>query len=141
MAKIKKLIIASGYFNPVHIGHIEYLEKSKKIGDYLVVIINNDLQVGLKGSKVFQNELERQKIVDSLKPVDYTLISIDDDRSVKRSIEFIHKFIKADKYIFANGGDQFGDTILEKDLCIELGIESVDGLGEKIQSSSVLKSL
>jgi cytidyltransferase-like protein len=141
MAKIKKLIIASGYFNPVHIGHIEYLEKSKKIGDYLVVIINNDLQVGLKGSKVFQNELERQKIVDLLKPVDYTLISIDDDRSVKRSIEFIHKFIKADKYIFANGGDQFGDTILEKDLCIELGIELVDGLGEKIQSSSVLKSL
>jgi cytidyltransferase-like protein len=141
MAKIKKLIIASGYFNPVHIGHIEYLEKSKKMGDYLVVIINNDLQVGLKGSKVFQNELERQKIVDSLKPVDYTLISIDDDRSVKRSIEFIHKFIKADKYIFANGGDQFGDTILEKDLCIELGIELVDGLGEKIQSSSVLKSL
>ena len=85
--------------------------------------------------------MERQKIVDSLKPVDYTLISIDDDRSVKRSIEFIHKFIKADKYIFANGGDQFGDTILEKDLCIELGIELVDGLGEKIQSSSVLKSL
>jgi cytidyltransferase-like protein len=141
MAKIKTLVIVSGYFNPVHIGHIEYLEKSKKLGDYLVVIINNDLQVGLKGSKVFQNELERQKIVDSLKPIDYTLISIDDDRSVKRSIEFIHKFIKADKYIFANGGDQFGDTILEKDICIELGIELVDGLGEKIQSSSVLKSL
>jgi len=141
MAKIKTLVIASGYFNPLHIGHVEYLQKSKELGDSLIVIINNDLQVGLKGSKVFQNELERKSIIDALKSVDYTLISIDESRSVKRSIEFIHKFMRADKYIFTNGGDQSGDTILEKDLCIELGIELVDGLGEKIQSSSVLKSL
>ena len=140
MAKIKTLVIASGYFNPLHIGHVEYLQRSKELGDSLIVIINNDLQVGLKGSKVFQNELERKAIIDVLKPVDYTLVSIDENRSVKRSIEFIHKFIKADKYIFTNGGDQFGDTILEKDLCIELGIQLVDGLGDKIQSSSELKS-
>lgn len=141
MAKINTLVIASGYFNPLHIGHVEYLKKSKELGDSLAVIINNDLQVGLKGSKPFQNELERKAIIDELKSVDYTVVSIDDDRSVKRSIEFIHKFIRADRYIFTNGGDQFRDTILEKDLCDELGIELVDGLGEKIQSSSILKSL
>lgn len=140
MAKIKTLVIASGYFNPLHIGHIEYLKRSKELGDSLLVIINNDLQVGLKGSKPFQNELERKAIIDELKSVDYTMVSIDDSRSVKRSIEFVHKFIRADKYIFTNGGDQFGDTILEKDLCNELGIKLVDGLGDKIQSSSELKN-
>lgn len=140
MAKIKKLVIASGYFNPLHRGHIEYLRRSKELGDSLLVIINNDMQVGLKGSKVFQDELERRDIIDELKSVNYSLISIDEDRSVKRTIEFIHKFIKADNYIFTNGGDQFGDTILEKDLCKQLGIELVDGLGEKIQSSSELKN-
>jgi D-beta-D-heptose 7-phosphate kinase/D-beta-D-heptose 1-phosphate adenosyltransferase len=103
--------------------------------------INNDMQVGLKGSKVFQDELERKGIIDELKCVNYSIISIDEDRSVKRSIEFIHKFIRADKYLFTNGGDQFGDTILEKDICNELGIELIDGLGEKIQSSSILKSI
>jgi cytidyltransferase-like protein len=138
MAKIKTLVIASGYFNPLHKGHIEYLKRSRELGDSLIVIINNDMQVGLKGSKPFQNELERKDIMDELKCVNYTLISIDEDRSVNRSIDFIHKFIKADKYIFTNGGDQFGDTILEKDLCNELGISLVDGLGDKIQSSSWL---
>jgi len=141
MAKIKTLVIASGYFNPLHKGHIEYLKRSKELGDALMVIINNDMQVGLKGSKVFQDELERKAIIDELKCVNYSLISIDEDRSVKRSIEFIHKFIRADKYLFTNGGDQFGDTILEKDICNELGIELIDGLGEKIQSSSILKSI
>jgi cytidyltransferase-like protein len=141
MAKIKTLVIASGYFNPLHKGHIEYLKKSKELGDALMVIINNDMQVGLKGSKVFQDELERKSIIDELKCVNYSIISIDEDRSVKRSIEFIHKFIRADKYLFTNGGDQFGNTILEKDICNELGIELIDGLGEKIQSSSILKSI
>jgi cytidyltransferase-like protein len=141
MAKIKTLVIASGYFNPLHKGHIEYLKRSKELGDALMVIINNDMQVKLKGSKVFQDELERKGIIDELKCVNYSIISIDEDRSVKRSIEFIHKFIRADKYLFTNGGDQFGNTILEKDICNELGIELIDGLGEKIQSSSILKSI
>jgi len=141
MAKIKTLVIASGYFNPLHKGHIEYLKRSKELGDALMVIINNDMQVELKGSKVFQDELERKDIIDELKCVNYSLISIDEDRSVKRSIEFIHKFIRADKYLFTNGGDQFGNTILEKDICNQLGIGLIDGLGEKIQSSSILKSI
>ncbi len=59
MAKIKTLVIASGYFNPVHKGHIEYLQQSKELGDELFVIINNDVQRELKGSKEFMNEYER----------------------------------------------------------------------------------
>ena len=141
MAKIKTLVIASGYFNPLHKGHIEYLKRSKELGDALMVIINNDMQVGLKGSKVFQDELERKGIIDELKCVNYSIISIDEDRSVKRSIEFIHKFIRADKYLFTYGVDQFGDTILHNDIFNAIGIELIDGLGEKIQSSSILKSI
>jgi cytidyltransferase-like protein len=140
MAKIKTLVIASGYFNPLHKGHIEYLQRSKELGNKLAVIINNDIQVDLKGSTPFQSESERKIIIDALGCVDYTFISIDTDRDVSRTIGFIHKFLKADNYIFTNGGDQFGSTILETDICGELNIKLVDGLGDKIQSSSTLKN-
>jgi len=140
MAKIKTLVIASGYFNPLHKGHIEYLQRSKELGNKLAVIINNDIQVELKGSTPFQSESERKIIIDALGCVDYTFISIDTDRDVSRTIGFIHKFLKADNYIFTNGGDQFGSTILETDICEELNIKLVDGLGDKIQSSSTLKN-
>jgi cytidyltransferase-like protein len=143
MAKIKTLVIASGYFNPLHKGHIEYLKRSKELGDSLIVIVNNDLQVKLKGSKPFQDAEERCTIINELKCVDYVVLSADVDRSVKNTIKNIYdsSWSITDKFIFTNGGDQFGHTILEKDICNQLGIELVDGLGNKIQSSSTLKSL
>jgi cytidyltransferase-like protein len=143
MAKIKTLVIASGYFNPLHKGHIEYLKRSKELGDSLIVIVNNDLQVKLKGSKPFQDAEERCTIINELKCVDYVVLSADVDRSVRNTIKNIYdsSWSITDKFIFTNGGDQFGHTILEKDMCNELGIELVDGLGNKIQSSSTLKSL
>jgi cytidyltransferase-like protein len=143
MAKIKTLVIASGYFNPLHKGHIEYLKRSKELGDSLIVIVNNDLQVKLKGSKPFQDAEERCTIINELKCVDYVVLSADVDRSVRNTIKNIYdsSWSITDKFIFTNGGDQFGHTILEKDICNQLGIELVDGLGNKIQSSSTLKSL
>jgi cytidyltransferase-like protein len=143
MEKIKTAVIASGYFNPLHKGHIEYLKRSKELGDILYVIVNNDLQVKLKGSKPFQDAEERCTIINELKCVDYVVLSADVDRSVRNTIKNIYDSSCSitDKFIFTNGGDQFGHTILEKDMCNELGIELVDGLGNKIQSSSTLKSL
>jgi cytidyltransferase-like protein len=143
MEKIKTAVIASGYFNPLHKGHIEYLKRSKELGDILYVIVNNDLQVKLKGSKPFQDAEERCTIINELKCVDYVVLSADVDRSVRNTIKSIYdsSWSITDKFIFTNGGDQFGHTILEKDICNELGIELVDGLGNKIQSSSTLKSL
>jgi cytidyltransferase-like protein len=143
MAKIKTLVIASGYFNPLHKGHIEYLKRSKELGDSLIVIVNNDLQVKLKGSKPFQDAEERCTIINELKCVDYVVLSADVDRSVRNTIKNIYdsSWSITDKFIFTNGGDQFGHTILEKDIFNQLGIELVDGLGNKIQSSSTLKSL
>lgn len=140
MVKTKTLVIASGYFNPVHKGHIEYLTKSKKLGDKLFVIVNNDLQRELKGSKEFMSEDERKFIVESLKPVDWAVVSIDNNRLVDKSVEMIYNLYKDEfeNFIFTNGGDQTEQTIGERLICEKLNIKMVFGLGDKIQSSSWL---
>ena len=140
MVKTKTLVIASGYFNPVHKGHIEYLTKSKKLGDKLFVIVNNDLQRELKGSKEFMSENERKFIVESLKPVDWAVVSIDNNRLVDKSVEMIYNLYKDEfeNFIFTNGGDQTEQTIGERLICEKLNIKMVFGLGDKIQSSSWL---
>ncbi len=141
MAKSKILVIASGYFNPIHKGHIEYLNRSKAIGDFLFVIVNNDYQRLMKGSKEFMNEDERLLVVRNMKAVDEAMISIDENsRLVEKSIEFIYNQMgsKFDRIIFSNGGDQTANTIGEKEICEKLGIELVFELGDKIQSSSWL---
>ena len=135
----KKAIIVSGYFNPIHKGHIEYFQNAKQIAEELFVIVNSDYQRSLKGSKEFQDEQERIFIVSNIKSVNKAILSIDQDRTVCRTIEKI-----ADEYgqnyllSFANGGDQNNDTIPEKPICEKLRITLVDGLGGKIQSSSWL---
>ncbi|MBT7623006.1 MAG: adenylyltransferase/cytidyltransferase family protein [Flavobacteriaceae bacterium] len=133
----KKAIIVSGYFNPIHKGHIEYFMNAKKIVDYLIVIVNNDFQRKLKQSKEFMLEDERIFIVKNLKVVDKCFMSIDKDRTVINTIKLIHKKLNQqyDLY-FGNGGDQNNDIIPERDICDKLSIKLIDNLGEKIQSSS-----
>ena len=134
-----KAIIVSGYFNPIHKGHIEYFQNSKANGDKLFVIVNSDFQRALKGSKEFQDENERVFIVENLRLVDKCFLSIDKDRTVVESIKMIfNQFGNEYNLAFANGGDQNNDTIPETPICKELGIELIDGLGTKIQSSSWL---
>ena len=134
-----KAIIVSGYFNPLHKGHLEYLNQSKTIADKLIVIVNNDHQRALKGSKAFQDQEERVIIISNLKAVDEVVLSIDQDRTVCDTIRHIsEKFGKDCDLAFANGGDQSNETIPEVSVCEELGIALLDGLGEKIQSSSWL---
>jgi D-beta-D-heptose 7-phosphate kinase/D-beta-D-heptose 1-phosphate adenosyltransferase len=141
MERTKTLVIASGYFNPVHKGHIEYLTRSKELGDKLFVIVNNDIQREMKGSKVFMNEDERKLVIETLKPVDWAIVSIEtENRLVDKSIKLIYELYKDefDNFIFSNGGDQTEHTIAEGDICRNLGIKMVFGLGDKIQSSSWL---
>ena len=139
MNKKKKAIIVSGYFNPIHKGHLEYINNAKALADELFVIVNSDYQRELKGSKEFQKEDERLIIVQNIKAVDKALISIDKDRTVCATIEMIFKE-HSDEYQlgFANGGDQNNETIPERPVCEKLGISLIDGLGDKIQSSSWL---
>ena len=136
---MKKAVIVSGYFNPIHKGHLELFEKSKALGDMLIVIVNSDLQRFLKGSKEFQKEDERLLIVKAIKYVDFAMVSIDQDRTQIESIKEIHSiFNETHNLTFTNGGDQNNDTIPEARICEELGVSLIDGVGDKIQSSSWL---
>ena len=128
-------VAVSGYFDPIHIGHLDYLELAKKLGDKLVVIVNNNHQCKLKKGKPFMDELDRMRIVESLGIVDEVFLSIDSDRSVCKSLEEI----KPD--IFANGGDRATLEVPESVVCKKYNIEMVDGLGDKIRSSSSITGL
>jgi cytidyltransferase-like protein len=142
---MKDIVIASGYFNPAHSGHIEYLSASARLGFYLVVIVNNDRQVGLKGSVPFMDTKERMKIVRAIQGVNYVVESVDEDGTVCSTIEKVvdcFKFIYgADScnFTFAKGGDRTLKNIPEKDVCKKLGVKMTFGVGGgKSQSSSGL---
>ena len=134
-----KAIIVSGYFNPLHKGHIELFHNAKSKGDKLFVIVNNDFQRKLKGSKEFMLEDERVLIVSQISIVDKVFLSVDQDRTVIKSIEEINN-ANGTQYelYFANGGDQNNQVCPEAEICRKLGINLIDGLGDKIQSSSWL---
>ena len=135
----KKAIIVSGYFNPIHKGHLEYFNNAKALCDELFVIVNNDQQREIKGSKEFQKEDERMIIVSNIKAVDKAILSIDQDRTVCETIRMIANEYGSDYELgFANGGDQNNDTIPERPICEEMNVALIDGLGDKIQSSSWL---
>ena len=134
-----KVIIVSGYFNPLHKGHIEYFHLAKAKGDRLFVIVNNDHQRNLKGSKEFMLEQERVLLVNELSVVDQVVLSIDQDRKVSNTLEKIYKeYSESYELFFANGGDQNNESIPESIVCQKVGIKLLDGLGDKIQSSSWL---
>ena len=136
---MKKAVIVSGYFNPLHKGHLELFEKAKEIGDLLIVIVNNDKQRELKGSKFFQDQDERIRIIRALSIVDMAWISVDEDSTQNATLKvMVDKFYGSMKLAFANGGDQNNDTIPEAEICKLFDIELIDGLGDKIQSSSWL---
>ena len=135
-----KRVIISGYFNPLHIGHLAYLKEAKKLGDYLIVIVNNDIQRKLKGSQPFMNEQERMEIVKALKCVDEVVLSKDKDRTVCYTLEVIKSVYWTDELIFANGGDRGKDNIPEAKVCKRHNVKTIFGVGgeNKIQSSSIL---
>ena len=135
----KKAVVVSGYFNPLHEGHLELFEKAKEAGDLLIVIVNSDLQRELKGSKKFQTEDQRLAIARAIRFVDIAYVSIDEDQTQIETLKMLYtRYGDALNLAFANGGDQNNDTIPERSICEGLGIELIDGLGNKIQSSSWL---
>tara|TARA_X000000950_G_scaffold233218_1_gene282626 strand:- start:313 stop:735 length:423 start_codon:yes stop_codon:yes gene_type:complete len=131
----KVKIAVSGYFDPIHVGHLEYLKMAKSLGDILVVIVNNNQQCVLKKGKFFMDENDRLEIVKAIKYVDEVVLSVDRDKTVCKSLELIRP------NIFANGGDRSTDEVPETSVCKKYKIEMVDGLGEKIRSSSSLTGI
>lgn len=132
-----RVICVSGYFDPLHVGHLEYIARAKALGDYLVVIVNSDAQARLKKGRSFMPEAERVRVLEALKDVDEVILSVDTDRTVCSTLRLLST-TERKPYAFCNGGDQTADAIPEAPVCEELGIALVDGLGEKIQSSSWL---
>ena len=130
-----KKIAVSGYFDPIHVGHIEYINNAKKLGDWLVVIVNNNNQCTLKKGKYFMDEKDRVLIVKNIKAVDEVFLSIDEDKTICKSLK------KVNPDIFANGGDRKNYEIPESKVCKENNIQIIDGLGDKIRSSSDLTGL
>ena len=130
-----KKIAISGYFDPIHVGHIEYINNAKKLGDWLIVIVNNNKQCALKKRKQFMDENDRVLIVKNIKAVDEVFLSIDDDKTVSKSLKTVNPDV------FANGGDRKNFEIPESKVCKENNIEIIDGLGDKIRSSSDLTGL
>ena len=132
---MSKTIAVSGYFDPIHVGHLDYLEMAKKLGDKLIVIVNNNNQCVLKKGKPFMDQVDRVEIVKCLKMVDEVFLSVDKDRTVCASLEIL----KPD--IFANGGDRSVGEVPESSVCKKYNIQMIDGLGDKIRSSSKLTGL
>lgn len=136
-----KVVIVSGYFNPLHSGHINMFREAKKLGDTLYVIVNSDDQVRLKGSVPFMGAYERMKIVGSIRDVDTAIIAFDEDKTVCQTLQLLHANMGNDcDLIFANGGDRKNiKDIPEAKVCKKLGIKMVFNVGgNKSQSSSSL---
>ena len=127
-----KRVAVSGYFDPIHVGHLEYFELAKQLGDKLVVIVNNNHQCVLKKGKPFMDEADRMRIVNAMGIVDEVFLAIDDDKSVCKSLEALRPDV------FANGGDRHVGEIPESAICRKHGIELADGPWS--QSQKLLRS-
>ena len=140
-----RVVVISGFFNPIHCGHIDYIRAAASLGDKLIVIVNNDEQVRLKGTVPFMSEEDRLKIVSNIKGVDSAVISVDEDGTVCESVRVEYYKHYNDYFftsmVFANGGDRKEGGIPEDILEDELGIGMIYNVGgEKTESSSDLIS-
>ena len=139
MPKKRKLVVAvSGGFDPIHIGHIRLFEAAKKLGDELVVILNNDNWLRKKKRYIFMPEKERKEVIEALRPVDRVVLTSHtknaSDMSVSKELGILHPDI------FANGGDRKKHNVPEVTVCRRIGCAMVFNMGKggKIQSSSWL---
>lgn len=134
-----RIVISSGYYSPLHAGHVECLERAKELagpGGVHIAIVNNDLQQQLKRGYVFMEEKDRIAVVGALRCVDKAVGAIDQDRTVRATIEMLAADPATRPTHYAKGGDAFAGDIPEAPTCAKLGIQIIDGLGDKIQSSS-----
>ncbi len=137
--KVKQKVVAvSGGFDPLHIGHIRMFQEAKKLGDKLIVILNNDNWFKVKGKPVFMSHKERKEIIEALECVDEVIITKHPKNT--KDISICKELLSIKPHVFANGGDRFADNIPEFKLCNDLGIQMVFNVGKggKIRSSSEL---
>jgi glycerol-3-phosphate cytidylyltransferase/D-beta-D-heptose 7-phosphate kinase/D-beta-D-heptose 1-phosphate adenosyltransferase len=134
-----KIVIVSGFFNPLHGGHLDMIEAAAKLGDKLIVIVNNDTQQIMKKDKVILSEQNRSRLIGALRAVDEVMIAVDDNPTVIDSLQWIGETYPDDDLIFANGGDRDSEkAIPEAEVCHTHNIQLVFGVGgtEKADSST-----
>jgi len=133
-----KVVAVSGGFDPLHVGHVELFREARKLGDRLVVILNNDNWIKKKKTHVFMPENERAELIKALEMVDDVVLTDHGENPEDMSVSSTLRAIKP--HVFANGGDRKDGNTPEDAVCEEFGIEMVFDLGDKIQSSSWLLS-
>jgi len=136
--------IVSGYFNPLHVGHLRMMEAARAMTGYLVVIVNNDAQQMIKKGKIIVPLKDRMELVQALRVTDEAIAAVDDDSTVKRTLRVIREKYPDAQLIFANGGDRSSAAkISEADVCAELGIELRFGVGgeDKADSSTRINAM
>ncbi len=144
-----KVVIVSGYFNPLHGGHLDMIEQARALGDKLIVIVNNDKQQLLKKGKIILDEGNRQRLMRALRDVDEVVLSIDEDLGQALTLRKIRSMYPNDELIFANGGDRDPNkhALPENEVtaCEECNIHAVFGVGshevEKRESSSRINQI
>ncbi len=139
-----KRIIVSGYFNPLHGGHLDMIEAAKQLGDYLIVVVNNDKQAVMKKGKIILDQENRLRLISALRDVDEAMLSEDtEDTSQTQTLKKIRETYPDDELVFANGGDRTAGLTLpenEYNMCTACNIKMVFGVGshefEKRDSST-----
>ena len=125
-----KVVIVSGFFNPLHGGHLDMIEAAALLGDKLIVVVNNDTQQILKKGKVILNEQNRERLIGALRVVDEVVVAVDEDLTVVRTLAMIANQNEGNELVFANGGDRASVKELpETQVCRDYNIEMVFGVG------------
>jgi glycerol-3-phosphate cytidylyltransferase/D-beta-D-heptose 7-phosphate kinase/D-beta-D-heptose 1-phosphate adenosyltransferase len=137
VARPAQISIVSGYFNPLHVGHLDMMHSARDLTGFLLVIVNNDgQQIGKKG-KVIQEAADRIRIVRELRVTDEAVEAIDSDQTVRATLALIRKRYPDARLIFANGGDRSDrSAVAEAQACEELGIELRFGVGGESKADS-----
>jgi len=134
----KKIVVVSGGFDPVHIGHVRMFNEARALGDELIVVINNDNWLMKKKGFVFMPEAERKEVIEAFRAVDRVVLTHHEKDTTDMSVCDVLRVLRPD--IFANGGDRKLDNVPEVAVCKEIGCEMVFNIGRggKVQSSSDL---
>ena len=137
-----KVVITSGFFNPLHGGHLDLIQSASAMGDKLIVSVNNDSQQMIKKGKIILDEQNRLRLIKALKGVDEAILTVDKDNTYQtETLDMLGKKYPNDELIFAKGGDRSSeDSMPEPELavCKRHGIKIVFGVGgsEKVDSST-----
>jgi cytidyltransferase-like protein len=137
-ARPEQVAIVSGYFNPIHIGHLRMIKAARAMAPHLLVIVNNDAQQLLKKGRILMTEDDRHAIVAELRCVDEAIIAVDQDPTVVASLRRVRELHPTAELLFCNGGDRSpsGDPAPEAVLADEIGLQMLYGVGGEDKADS-----